>query len=107
MQSALDKTKFKNRRSEVWWTFRELMEEDLIDIDPADEKLAGDLTNIKWSVDSSGRIFVETKEDMKERGVPSPDHGDAAVLSTVASGSVVQNRDENGEAITAGLLTKR
>lgn len=105
--SASNPAKFKNRRSEVWWTFRELMDDGLIDLDPKDEKLAGDLTNIKWSVDSAGRIFVETKEDMKERGVPSPDHGDGAVLSTVAAGSVVRNRDDSGEPITAGLMTQR
>lgn len=77
--------KFKNRRSEAYWTFRILAEEGLIDLDPADEVLLSQLGNIKWFVDSAGRIQLETKEDMEERGVPSPDRADAAVYSTVAA----------------------
>jgi hypothetical protein len=103
---ANNPAKFKNRRSEVWWTFREMMEDDLIDLDSEDEKLNGDLTNIKWAVDSAGRIFVETREDMKDRGVPSPDHGDAAVLSTVSAGAVPTREQAEG-TISAGILTKR
>lgn len=104
-QRALNPAKFKNRRSEVWWTFREMMEEDLIDLDPDDEKLAGQLGSVKWSVDSAGRIFVETKEDLKGRGLPSPDYADAAVLSTVAAVNVVPiTADTN--TLTGDLLRK-
>jgi hypothetical protein len=49
---ALNPAKFKNRRSEVWWTFRELAEEGLLDLDRADEKLAAELTAVKWGTDS-------------------------------------------------------
>jgi hypothetical protein len=102
---ALNPAKFKNRRSEVWWTFREQMEDGLIDLDPDDDKLAADLGNIKWSVDSAGRIYVETKEDMKERGVPSPDHGDAAVLSTIEVGNVKRPTEESS-SLTGDLLQR-
>jgi hypothetical protein len=74
--------KFKNRRAELYWNFRNMMEQGGLDIDPKDEKLHGQLLNIKWFVDSSGRIQIESKEDMRDRGVPSPDHADAAVYST-------------------------
>jgi hypothetical protein len=49
------------------------MEDGLIDLDPADEKLSAELGSVKWGTDSSGRIFVETKEDMTARGLPSPE----------------------------------
>lgn len=108
-QRALNPAKFKNRRSEVYWTFRELMDDGLIDIDPTDEILQAQLGSLKWGVDSSGRIFVEAKEDLRERGLPSPDRADAAVLSTVAAASVVgvaQAESSKSNSITGDLLQK-
>jgi len=107
-QAAANPAKFKNRRSEVWWTFRELMEDGLIDLDPHDETLAAQLGSVKWNVDSAGRIFVETKEDMRERGLPSPDHADAAILSTVSAVSVLDmSKVSSTSTITGDLLHKR
>jgi phage terminase large subunit len=108
-ERALNFKKFKNRRSEVYWTFRELMDEGLIDLDPEDETLLGQLGSLKWGVGSDGRTFVETKDDMRERGLPSPDHADAAVLSTVAPASVMGNpKGERAKAnsITGDLIKK-
>jgi hypothetical protein len=39
-----------------------------IDIDPDDDKLAAQLGSIKWGIDSRGRIKIESKDDMRERG---------------------------------------
>ncbi|HKV43854.1 MAG TPA: hypothetical protein VJT32_04155 [bacterium] len=83
-ERAFRPDKFKNRRAEVYWTFRNNLELGLIDLDPADLRLQEELQNIKWFVDSSGRIQIESKEDMRERGVKSPDRADACVYSTVA-----------------------
>jgi hypothetical protein len=66
-----------------------MMEDGLIDLDPEDDVLAAQLGSVKWGIDSSGRIFIESKDDMRERGLPSPDHADAAVMSTVNVGSAV------------------
>lgn len=105
-QRAVNPAKFRNRRSEVWWSFRELMEEDLIDLDPKDETLAGQLQSIKWSTDSAGRIYVETKEDMRERGIPSPNNADAAVLTTVSAGELPNRDEQESSSITSDLLTR-
>jgi hypothetical protein len=105
-QRALNPAKFKNRRAESWWTFRELMDDGLIDLDPADEKLAAELGSVRWGVDSAGRIFIESKEDMRERGLPSPDHGDAAVLSTVEAGAVPARDYDTSPTLTGDLLEK-
>ena len=60
---------------------------------------------MKWNVDSAGRIFVETKEDLKDRGLPSPDHADAAILSTVNTVNMyMPNVDTTG--LTGDLLDK-
>jgi hypothetical protein len=104
-ERAQNPAKFKNRRSETWWTFRELMEEELIDLDPDDETLAAHLGSVKWGVDSAGRIYVESKDDLRARGLPSPDHADAAILSTVFAGSTVGVRVQDN-SITGDLLRK-
>lgn len=75
--------KFVNRRSEAWWTFRVMLENGEIDLDPEDDILIAQLQSVKWWITSSGKIQVEPKEDMMERGVPSPDYADAAILSTI------------------------
>lgn len=80
-QAATDPTRFVNRRAEVYWLFKEACEDGGIDIDPDDDQLASQLGSIKWKLDSKGRIRLETKEEMAKRGVASPDHADAAVLS--------------------------
>lgn len=109
-QSALNKLKFYNRRSEVYWTFREMMERGEIDLDADDDQLHAQLTSIKWTIaDSTGKIKVETKEDMAKRGMPSPDLADAAVLSTVAAASVPDPSTWGKELddLVGDLLSKR
>jgi hypothetical protein len=108
-QRAINANKFKNRRSESWWTFKELMEAGLIDLDPADDILAAQLGSIKWDTDSAGRIYVETKDDMKSRGLPSPDHADAAIMSTVADVTPLETyreRRQQPSTLTSDLMRK-
>jgi hypothetical protein len=100
---ALNPAKFNNRRSEMWWTFRNLMEEGGIDLDPLDTQLSEELQTIKWFIDLSGRICIETKEDAKKRGVASPNRADAAAMSTVEAGTILRM---NSESISGSLLTK-
>jgi len=110
-EQALNPKAFKNRRAEAWWTFRELMEDGLVDLDPEDDILAAQLGSIKWGVDSAGRIWLETKDDLKKRGLPSPDHADAAVLSTVERGSLLEEKRDprqppSSESLSEDLLNK-
>lgn len=75
--------KFQNRRAEEYWRLRTEMERGDIDIDPYDLRLQTQLQSIKYWFNSSGKLQIESKEDMRDRGVPSPDHADAAVYSNV------------------------
>lgn len=105
---AANHLKYKNRRSEAWWTFRELMEEGMIDLDPADDKLGAELTAIKWGTGSDGRIYIETKEDFVDRLGYSPNHADAAVMSTVSAGAVPdQSNSSKKRGLTSDLLTRK
>ncbi len=97
--------KFKNRRAEQWWGFRVALENGLIDLDPKDEDLHAQLQSVKWFVDSSGRIQIESKDDVRDRGLPSPDKGDAAVYSTVVTPGFVKSQLEG--SLASDLLTAR
>ena len=45
------------------------------------EDLAGELSSIKYAPDSSGRLVIESKDQMKARGLRSPDLADALVAT--------------------------
>jgi hypothetical protein len=68
-EAPIDKERFVNARAEDYWTLRELFEHDEVDIDPDDDKLAAQLGSIKWGIDSRGRIKIESKDDMRKRGL--------------------------------------
>lgn len=82
-ESAFDKEQFLNRRAESWWLIREMLKRDEIDL-PPDNKLAADLTNIKFGYTSRGQIKLEAKEDIKKRIGRSPDRGDALAIALAA-----------------------
>ena len=48
---------------------------------PADRQLKSDLTGPKTKPDSAGTIFLESKKDMKARGLASPDAADAIAVT--------------------------
>jgi hypothetical protein len=55
------------------------------------EDLAGELASVKYRIDSSGRIVVESKDDMKRRGLRSPDLADALGLTFSDGGDFLEN----------------
>ena len=48
------------------------------------EKLVGELSQPTYDFTSSGKHIVESKKDMKKRGVPSPNLADAFLLTFAA-----------------------
>ena len=48
---------------------------------PDDPQLEMDLTSVEYSHDRHDKIILESKEHMKERGLSSPDDGDALMMS--------------------------
>ncbi len=67
-----------NKRAEMWYRMRDWL--DNADI-PNDRELEDDLTQIKYFYDDKHRIRLERKEDMKKRGVQSPDCAEAVALT--------------------------
>jgi hypothetical protein len=48
---------------------------------PSDDRLQNELASIRKSFTSGGKIRVESKDDMKKRGLRSPDVADAFVMT--------------------------
>lgn len=78
--SALDAKKYTNKRAEMWGEMNEWFTNGPVDVPDSDE-LQADLTQIKYSYDSNNALKMEKKEDMKKRGLRSPDTADALGLT--------------------------
>jgi hypothetical protein len=72
-------------RDELWFRGREWFQARDCSFPIEDEKTVSELINPTYDFHSSGRIVVESKKDMKKRGVPSPNRADAFLL-TLATG---------------------
>jgi len=71
---------FLNKRAASWWMMREIFEEGEIAI-PDDELLVGDLASVKWESTSSGKIKVESKDDIHKRLGRSTDSADSVIMA--------------------------
>lgn len=76
--------KFRNKRAEVWWRFREALDPGQDDGSvialPPDQELVADLTAPRFKVTPSG-IQIEEKSEIKKRLGRSPDKGDAVTMA--------------------------
>jgi len=81
---ARQDTIFANVRAEGYWRLRELFASGQIAI-PNDHQLMGELTALRYSYDSQGRVQMESKDAMRQRGLPSPDKADALMLAFLES----------------------
>lgn len=64
----------------LWGTVKELLAEEAISLEN-DNDLIGQLTCRKYRLTSRGKIRLESKDEMKKRGIASPDRADAVALS--------------------------
>jgi hypothetical protein len=67
-----------NRRAEMWSNIKTALQ-GRFSI-PDSDSLHADLTGPGYKYDSSGKLVLEAKEDMRKRGMPSPDEADAVAL---------------------------
>lgn len=71
----------KNRRAEMWWRVLEWLElPEGVQL-PDDPALQSDLTSVRRKPNLTNDFVLESKDDMKRRGVRSPDLGDGVALT--------------------------
>lgn len=91
------KEKFANLKAELWWRLRARVErtyqyaalgishptEDLLSLPPGPdtEALIAQLSGVRYFETETGKIIVESKKQLSERGVASPDIAEALILS--------------------------
>jgi len=79
-ESATENEFYANVRAEMYWMLRERFERGEISIEP-NEDLISQLSSIKYKTNSRGQILIESKDDMKKRGMSSPDESDALAIA--------------------------
>lgn len=76
---ATDETTYANKRAEIWGLMKGwLRTEGAID---DDQQLSDDLTGPEAYINIRGKLQLESKDDMKKRGVASPNKADALALT--------------------------
>lgn len=78
-----DRQRWYNCRAFWYWSFSDRLTKAEIDLDIEDEVLQRELLGIelKKRVSGTDSILLESKEEMRRRGVGSPDHADAAIYA--------------------------
>jgi hypothetical protein len=76
-----DTLRWLNARALYFDQLRQQMAEGSLDIDFDDEKLLDEMLMIKYKFSPKGAIQIESKDDMRSRGIKSPDNLDAAVYA--------------------------
>jgi len=99
-----DSEHFKNLRAELYQNTKEWLKNGSIDKDDDWYQLA----NIRYQYTSLGQLQIESKEDMKKRGISSPDVADALMLTLINNKPrgnffILDNEGES-HPLTAGLL---
>ena len=88
---------YLNMRAYMWGQMKEWLREGG-SIPPNDQALYDDIVGPEAIIDKNGRIQLESKKDMKDRGLPSPNKGDALALTFAAR---VVKKSETGNSIVA------
>jgi hypothetical protein len=72
-----DQLRYRNKRAEMWAEMKEWLEDTLPVQIPDDDVLHRDLMGPGYKYDSATRLLLESKDDMRKRGVMSPNSADA------------------------------
>lgn len=81
--NAQEEEKYHNLRAEMWGNMRDWLKDGgCIYCEPDDEQqIVDDISGPEYYPDNKNRIQLEAKEDMKSRGLSSPDNGDGIGLT--------------------------
>ena len=82
---------WQNKRAEMWGAMKDWLKTASV---PADRQLKADLTGPMRKTNSAGAILLESKKEMKSRGLASPDAADALCVTFAFP---VAHRDYNAK----------
>lgn len=77
--SARQPDVYMRRKDELFYGLQRDMQQNLVDLDPEDVILAGQLLGIRWK--HADKLQVETRREREQRGEDSPDRADALAIA--------------------------
>jgi len=80
--------KFVRLRDELWWSGREFLEKRDCVL-PQQDELLDELTTARFTYTSTGKLKIESKDEMRKRGHKSPDVADAFLLTFASNAARV------------------
>lgn len=86
---AVNGSQYLNLRSELWHKLLEWLMARDCSLPEHDENLSQELTVVRRDYTSSGKVKIESKKDMRRRGVASPDDADALVLTFASTAATL------------------
>jgi len=86
-----DTLRWLNARALYYDQLREQMASGVLDVDFGDEKLLDEMLMIKYKFSPKGAVQIESKDDMRSRGMKSPDNLDAAVYAAANISDLINN----------------
>lgn len=112
-RAAHDSIQYKSVGTEIWWHVRKRLDPmsvnaiGVVDLEHVEgakpsDMLEAQLCNRKWKEhESSGKIIMESKDEMAERGLPSPDRADSIALA-IAPREIFEDTREDIGFVIAG-----
>ena len=89
--AASDVEHYANLKAELYYTFKDWLATSSI---PEDDDYY-EAANIKYKFTSKGQLQIESKKDMKSRGLPSPDVIDSLVLTFASKKRMAVNMPDS------------
>lgn len=94
---AYNDDQFANRGSELWFNAARQIEKNDIRL-PQDELLFTQLTTRRAKTNIRGKLMAEPKDEMRQRGLGSPDRADA-VVGAISCGTGAMKRGSGGRSL--------
>lgn len=90
--SSPNRLRWHNARAYWWDNVRSKLRQGAIDMDPDDDKVQDELCSPRYDFNKvTGGLVLEAKDDMKKRGIKSPDYADAFVFAACDPEPVTDN----------------
>ena len=93
--------RYDDLTTDMWASMKDLLEKKQIVLED-DEQTVAQLSSRKYAMTSNGKIKIESKKEMKKRGLDSPDRADALALALYLG----KIKKHTGSAPSVGAMKK-
>jgi phage terminase large subunit len=90
---STDGHRYMRLRDELWFKAKDWFQSLAVTM-PQDEALVSELVAPTYRFESTGKLKVESKDDMKKRGIKSPNRADALCLTFAGGDNSTERRQE-------------